>query len=104
MAQFKKINNVNQVISVQEKPKIPKSKQVIYPFTHLNQKFLMRWKNTRKGHNNELQVTDAISTLLKWNKKILAFNFNKTKWFDIGTPKNYYNAFNLSYRRAIRKK
>ena len=59
---------------------------------------------TSKGYNNELQVTDAISTLLKWNKKIIAFNFNKTKWFDIGTPKNYYNAFNLSYRKAVRTK
>lgn len=104
LAQFKKINNVNQVTSVQEKPKLPKSKQVILPIYAFKPEIFDALNKTSKGYNNELQVTDGITTLLNWNKKILAFNFNKNKWFDIGTPKNYYNAFNLSYRKAIRTK
>lgn len=102
IAHFKKIKNKNRVFLVEEKPKKPRSRWIILPIYVFKPDVFTALKNTPKDHNNELQVTDAIKTMLDWKRKIIAFNFGQRKWFDIGTPKNYYNAINLSYKNAIR--
>ena len=90
--------SLDVVFHVAEKPKKPKSNLVILPMYILKPDIFKALEKTALGHNNELQVTDAISTLLDWNHKITAYNFRNKKWFDIGTTRQYFHALNYSFK------
>ena len=90
-----------QIIDVEEKPKKPKSNFGILPVYIFESDIFQALKNTNNGYNNELQVTDAIKTVLKQNQLIVGFNY-KQKWYDIGTPKNYLDALNYSYKNSVK--
>jgi len=98
IVQTKRMAPLDIVFGVAEKPKNPKSNSVILPLYILKPDIFNALKKTSLGHNNELQVTDAISTLLNWNHKITAYNFRNNKWFDIGTARQYYHALNHSFK------
>jgi len=100
LANIKKINNENLVLHVEEKPKKPQSNWAILPIYYFQPIIFDALKKTSKGHNNELQVTDAIETLIKSNNKVIAYNYGQKKWFDIGIPPNYFNALSLSYKKS----
>jgi UTP-glucose-1-phosphate uridylyltransferase len=59
-------------------------------------------EKTSLGHNKELQVTDAIATVMRWNHKITAFNIKNIPWFDIGTTRQYYKALIYSYKQSVK--
>ena len=101
IAQVKKQNNENVVIGVEEKPKKPKSNLAILPVYIFNFNIFKALKNTSKGYKSELQVTDAIMTLINENKKVIGFNYGDEKWFDIGSPDSYFNALTFSYKRIF---
>ena len=103
IAEIEKTRSNQFVKNVEEKPKKPKSNIVILPIYIFKAEIFKALQETKKGHNNELQVTDAIQTLLSWNKKILAHNYSQKKWFDIGTPENYFNALKYSYNFSKNK-
>lgn len=103
IAEIEKTRSNRFVKNVEEKPKKPKSNMVILPIYIFNTDIFKALQKTKNGYNNELQVTDAIQTLLSWNKKILAHDYSKKKWFDIGTPENYFNAVKHSYFLAKKK-
>ena len=90
------------VFHVAEKPRKPKSNLAILPIYILKPDIFDALEKTGLGHNNELQVTDAISTLLGWNHKITAYNFRNQKWFDIGTTRQYFHALNYSFKISIK--
>jgi dTDP-glucose pyrophosphorylase len=98
IAQTKKMSPLDIVFHVAEKPKKPKSNLAILPIYVLKPDIFEALEKTNLGHNNELQVTDAISTLLSWNHKIAAYNFRNNKWFDIGTARQYFHALTYSFK------
>ena len=102
IAQTKKKVPLDIVFHVAEKPKKPQSNLAILPIYILKPDIFEALEKTSLGHNNELQVTDAISTLLDLNHKINAYNFGNNKWFDIGTTKQYFHAFNYSFKIATK--
>jgi len=102
IAQTKKSNPLDIVFHVAEKPKKPKSNMVILPVYILKPNIFDALKKTHLGYNNELQVTDAISTLMNWNNHISGYNFKNNKWFDIGTTRQYYHALNFSFKNALK--
>ncbi len=97
IAEIQKKKNMNIVFNVEEKPKLPKSNLVILPVYTFKPNIFDALKHTKIGHNKELQVTDAIKTLINWNEKVVALKMTK-QWFDIGTPHNYFKAFTYSYK------
>ena len=100
IAQIRKIQNNNLVFNVQEKPKKPLSNLAILPVYIFTPKIFEALKNTKKGHNGELQVTDAIKTMLDDDNAISGFLYPNKTWYDIGTPQNYFKAVKISYSRA----
>ena len=102
IAQTKKSVPLDIVFHVAEKPKNPQSNLAILPIYILKPDIFKALEKTGLGHNNELQVTDAISTLMNWNHKISAYNFKNNKWFDIGTAKQYYYALKHSFKISIK--
>lgn len=103
LASIKKEKKENIVFHVEEKPKNPQSNWVILPIYYFQPTIFDALKQTSKGYNGELQVTDAIETLIKSKKKIVAFNYGQKKWFDIGIPPNYFHALELSYKKSRKK-
>ena len=95
-----KVKN-NCVIDVQEKPKKPTSNLVILPVYVFKPSIFNALRNTDKGHNCELQVTDAVKTLIKWDRKVISVNFGNKPWFDIGSPENYFRSLSYSYDKAF---
>ena len=102
IAQTKKSVPLDIIFHVAEKPKNPQSNLAILPIYILKPDIFKALEKTGLGHNNELQVTDAISTLMNWNHKISAYNFKNNKWFDIGTTKQYYYALKHSFKISIK--
>ena len=98
IAQTKKMVPLDVVFHVAEKPKKPQSNLAILPIYILKPDIFEALEKTGLGHNNELQVTDAISTLMAWNHKVTAYNFRNNKWFDIGTTRQYFHALNYSFK------
>jgi UTP--glucose-1-phosphate uridylyltransferase len=88
------------VTNVQEKPKKPLSNLAILPLYFFKPDIFQALKKTSKGHNCELQVTDAIKTLLDNDKKILGEIYKEKYWFDIGTPQNYFLALENSFKNS----
>ena len=97
IAQIKKRNGQNVVFDVEEKPKKPKSNFAILPVYAFKPIIFDALKKTNHGYNSELQVTDAIKTMIDCNEKIVAMRI-KQKWFDIGTPQRYLDALNYSFK------
>jgi len=102
LANIKKVNKENIVFHVEEKPKKPQSNWVILPIYYFQPVVFDALKKTSQGYNGELQVTDAIETLIKSDKKVIAYNYGQKEWFDIGIPDNYFNALSLSYKKSRR--
>ena len=102
IAQTKKMVPLDVVFHVAEKPKKPKSNLAILPIYILKPDIFEALEKTGLGYNNELQVTDAISTLMAWNRKVTAYNFRNNKWFDIGTAREYFHALNHSFKIATK--
>jgi UTP--glucose-1-phosphate uridylyltransferase len=100
IVQTKKNTPLDIVFDVVEKPKKPKSNLAILPIYILKPDIFNALEKTNRGYNNELQITDAISTLLKWNQKVTAYNFRNNKWFDIGTGRQYFYALNYSFKKS----
>ena len=101
IAETKKINGLDYVFNVEEKPKKPKSNNVILPVYLFTPAIFSALKNIDYGYNGELQVTDAIQFLIKSNKKVTGLNLTSIPWFDIGTPTNYFKAFSHSFKKSI---
>lgn len=99
IAQIKKQKGENVVINVEEKPKEPKSDYVILPLYVFRPEVFSALKNTDKGYNKELQVTDAIMTLINNGKRVISYNYGIKKWFDIGRPNHYFDALTYSYKQ-----
>jgi len=99
IAQVARKKNTNIVFDVEEKPKEPKSNLAILPVYIFQPTIFDALKQTESGYNKELQVTDAIKTLINWNQKVIAFKMKKP-WFDIGTVEKYHNALNYSYKQS----
>ena len=97
IAQIKRQNGYNIVFNVEEKPKKPKSNLAILPVYAFKPVIFDALKKTNHGYNSELQVTDAIRTMIDNNEKITAMKI-KQKWFDIGTPQRYLDALNYSFK------
>jgi len=102
VAEVNRKNKQNIVFGVEEKPKIPKSNLAILPVYIFKPNIFDALKKTNRGYNKELQVTDAIATLINWNEKVTALKM-RDEWFDIGTPQRYMNALNYSYKYSHSK-
>ena len=86
-----KIGKTHQITHVVEKPKKPSSNFVLTGVNIFEPEIFDAIKKTKKGVNNEIQLTDSIQTLIKSKHKILASKMpSNDVCIDIGTPKNYY--------------
>ncbi len=82
-----------------EKPDKPPTNLAIMPIYVFTPVIFDALKETRVGKAGEIQLTDAIQKLVKWNLKVYAFRLNPHDVrFDIGNPESYWDALYSSYK------
>ncbi|MEM3191135.1 MAG: sugar phosphate nucleotidyltransferase [Conexivisphaerales archaeon] len=90
----------NAVISLVEKPAKPSSNLAIMPFYVFDRAIFEYLEKTKPGVGSEIQLTDAISEMIRSGLKVNALllgDSEKEKWLDIGTPSSYWEALKESY-------
>jgi len=90
-------DRITEVVKVVEKPDHPETKLGIMPIYFFRSSIFTALEKTTPGKNNEIQLTDAIQSLINLNKKILAIRVDDEIILDIGTPESFWKSLNQSY-------
>ena len=89
------------VEGVEEKPVRPKSNLGILALYYFKPEIFHSLKKTKRGKNNELQLTDGIQQMINDGKKVLAIPLTKDDIeIDVGKVESYRDAQVSSYKRA----
>lgn len=105
VATLRKIkNNMFEVVHATEKPKNPLTNFALTGVNVFEPEIFEAIKKTKKGVNNEIQLTDCIQTLISTNHRVSASKMRPNDvCIDIGTPENYFSAIKYSYDHCISK-
>jgi dTDP-glucose pyrophosphorylase len=88
-----------ELITVEEKPDKPRTNLGIEPVYLFRRDFLEALERTRPGKGEELQVTDAIQTMIAEGKKVHATKLLRDEArLDVGDAESYWEALSLSYK------
>ena len=94
-------SQVYLVEGVEEKPVRPKSNLGILALYYFKPEIFASLKKTKRGKNNELQLTDGIQHMINDGKKVLAIPLTADDIeIDVGTVESYRDAQISSYKRA----
>lgn len=85
-------NESGEVLSIVEKPLMPKSNFAIPGLYIYDNTVIERAKKIRPSKRNELEITDLNKTFLKDGKLKVKLLSKGTVWFDTGTYSTYSNA------------
>jgi UTP--glucose-1-phosphate uridylyltransferase len=81
-----------------EKPEKPPTNLAIMPIYIFNPIIFEALKKTSPGKAGEIQLTDAIQKLVKWNRTVCAVKLDRNALrLDIGSPETYWEALSVSY-------
>jgi len=90
-------NNTIRVTDLEEKPKRPKTNLAIMPIYIFEPIIFDYLKMTRPKKLNEIQLTDAISQMVKDGLKVYAVNLtDEMVQMDIGNPESYWESLRTS--------
>jgi UTP--glucose-1-phosphate uridylyltransferase len=92
------------VKKVIEKPSVPDSDMAIMPIYIFKNNIFTHLRKQNPDHRNEIQLTDAIGSILTKGKVVATEIRNDELRLDIGTPETYFKAQVESYNYALRKK
>ena len=87
-----------RVLKVIEKPKQKISNLAIMPFYSFSPDVFDHIKNVKSGYGNEVQLTDAIQSMIDSGKEVSYVVLKKVVWFDIGNPESYWKALRDSFK------
>ena len=97
------MSEVIDVKKVIEKPSVPDSDMAIMPIYIFKNGIFSHLKKLSPDHRNEIQLTDAIGSILV-DGKVVATEIRKDELrLDIGTPETYFKAQIESFNYATRK-
>lgn len=96
--------NSLKVVSLVEKPERPTSNLAIMPVYIFDPVIFKALEKTGPGKSGEIQLTDAMQTLIEWGSKVYATKLRPDEIrLDIGDPEMYWDALKTSYDYATRK-
>ena len=88
------VSKTGQVISIEEKPKKPKSGMAVPGLYFFDNTVAKRAKNVTKSSRGELEITSLIDSYLKEDKIQFRQLQENTKWMDCGTVDSLNEAAN----------
>ncbi len=95
-------NGTFHVKSVVEKPESPTSKLAIMPVYVFQPAIFDALGSTPLGYGGELQLTDAIQTMINLGLRVRGIDINShAVRLDVGSPESYWQAQLLSYRHSV---
>jgi len=95
---------VYQVKGIEEKPERPPSKLAVVPIYAFTPRIFEELAKTKPGKGGEIQLTDAIQSLVIHKRKVYAVQLKPGEVkIDIGTPETYWQALKESYKRTLTK-
>jgi UTP--glucose-1-phosphate uridylyltransferase len=98
--------NLSEVINVKkviEKPSVPDSDMAIMPIYIFKNNIFTHLRKLVPDHRNEIQLTDAIASILI-NGRVVATEIKKDELrLDIGTPETYFKAQVESFNYVMKK-
>jgi UTP--glucose-1-phosphate uridylyltransferase len=95
-----KLGEEYKVRKVIEKPELPASNLAIMPIYIFRPAIFRAIESTPPGKGGEIQLTDAIQTMIDWNLTVYAIELKPSDVrLDIGSPETYWDALQLSYRQ-----
>ena len=97
------IDDNNQVLSIEEKPKNPKSNNIAIGLYLFDEFVSQKTKLLKPQFREELEITDLFKLYLDRGSLIVHKLDNKSKWFDIGSFSNLYRASSFIQKRLIKK-
>lgn len=104
VATIKKTNDNIQILKVVEKPKKPITNFALTGVNVFGPEIFDAIKNTQAGVHGEIQLTDAIQTLIKTKHDVLGSFMQKSDpCIDIGVPNTYFDALKYSYTHIMKK-
>jgi UTP--glucose-1-phosphate uridylyltransferase len=90
-----------RVKSIEEKPERPQSKLAVVPIYAFTPRIFEELARTKPGKGGEIQLTDAIQSLVTHNRKVYAVQLKAGEVkIDIGNPETYWQALKESYKRT----
>ena len=93
-----------QVKSIEEKPERPPSKLAVVPIYAFTPRIFEELARTKPGKGGEIQLTDAIQSLVTHHRKVYAVQLKRNEVkIDIGNPETYWGALKESYKRTLTK-
>jgi UTP--glucose-1-phosphate uridylyltransferase len=97
-------NGVYKVRRVIEKPEKPATKLAIVAVYVFHPVIFKALEKTAPGKGGEIQLTDAIQTLIDWGLNVYAVGIDRsTGRLDIGSPETYWEALSLSYQSFCKR-
>ena len=87
-----------KVIKVVEKPQEKIGNLAIMPFYSFIPEIFDHLKSIKPEHGGEVQLTDAIESMIESGKNVGYILLNKVNWMDIGSPNSYWKALLASYK------
>jgi len=92
----------NKVISIEEKPKIPKSRYAVTGMYIFDNTVIKKAKKLKPSARGEVEITDLNNLFLKEGSLDVAFV--NGKWFDTGTVESLHEAIVFARERVLLKK
>ncbi len=92
----------NKVISIEEKPKVPKSNYAVTGMYIYDMTVIEKAKSLQPSERGELEITDLNNVYLKEGSLDVAFV--KGKWLDTGTFESLHEAIIFARERELGKK
>ena len=90
-------NNIIRVTHMEEKPNTPKTNLAIMPIYIFEPIIFDYLETTKPKKLHEIQLTDAISKMVKDGLKVYAINLtNEMVQMDIGNPESYWKSLRIS--------
>lgn len=97
-------HGVYRVKRAVEKPDKPTTKLAIVAIYVFHPVIFEALEKTTPGKGGEIQLTDAIQTLVDWGSNVYALQLNQSAVrLDIGSPETYWEALSLSYHNLCRR-
>lgn len=86
---------------LEEKPKKPKSHMAIIATYIFKPKIFEELKRTKPDKNGEIQLATAVKNIIKNGNSVGVKLKKSEKRLDVGTPENYINCINNSFKNSI---
>jgi UTP--glucose-1-phosphate uridylyltransferase len=97
-------DGVYKVRRAVEKPEKPATKLAIVAIYVFHPVIFKALEKTAPGKGGEIQLTDAIQTLIDWGLNVYAVRLDQgTVRLDIGSPETYWEALSLSYQSFCKR-